>query len=356
MRFSIVYLSFFILVGHSVFAQSFTHVDPGEPEIKVYGSNYIKMKDGELVIHRHPDEVYAGTIQSNLFNPLKARSSTGIFIEFKTKSPKVIAKFKIAKGWEKSGVFSVFQNGEFIENKAFKYKPDGEIALELTSKHPGKEVLYRITFPLRTDIHFLGLDLVKGYDLIDFKKSTNGTYVAFGDSITHGTGQQTTPETYAYQLAEMLGYQLFNLAVGGGKTSQVMAEMIRDDFDQVDLITILIGFNDYNGEGIPVKTYKKRYEKVLETIRSKHPGTPIYCITLLSTKAVKSKKSGIPAEEFRKAVREIVAKRKKNGDNHIYLIEGDKLTTISDLNDQVHLNVSGARKFAKELYHIIKAH
>ncbi len=326
------------------------HIAPNNENIQIYGSNYIKTEGDEMIIHRHSDKVYAGTTKSNLFNPLKARSSSGIFIEFKTNSPKVIAKFKIAKGFQKAAVFSVFQNGKFEANKSFKYKENSEISLELTSTRPGEEVVYRITLPLRTDIHFLGLEVENGFDLIDLPEEDKRVYVAYGDSITHGTGQQTTPETYAFQLAEKLGYELFNLAVGGGKTSQVMAEMIRDDFAKIDMMTILVGFNDYNGQGVSVEEYTNRYSKVLQTIREKHPNTKTYCITLLTTKANISKTSQIPADDFRKAVREIVAKRQKGGDKNIFLIKGENLTTIEDLNDKVHLNIKGAANFAEVLY------
>ncbi len=345
-----VFALFIVLSVDLVQAQTSNSIQPNDSKIKVHGSNYIKMKDGELIIHRHSDKVYAGNTKSNLFNPLKARTSSGIFIEFKTKSPNIITKFKIAKGLQKAAVFSVFQNGKFVANKSFKYKQNSDIALELSSAHPGEEAVYRITFPLKTDIHFLGLEVENGFDIIDLNEEDKKVYVAFGDSITHGTGQQTTPETYAYQLAEKLGYELFNLAVGGGKTSQVMAEMIRNDFDKIDMMTILIGFNDYNGEGVLVEKYASRYSKVLQTIREKHPDTNIYCITLLSTKANISKTSQIPADDFRKAVREIVAKRQKEGDKNIFLIKGENLTTIEDLNGKVHLNAKGASNFANALY------
>ena len=326
-----------------------THIAANDPRIHIAGSNYVKYKDGELILHRHSDKIYQGTTQKNLFNPKKARSATGILLSFKTAAPKIKVLFKIAKGWHKNPIFSIIKNGQFIEDKSFKYADDQIVSFTIESKSGQKPAVYTIALPLRTDVHFLGLELSGNSDLIPFEKEQKPVYVAFGNSITHGTGQQTTPQTYAYQLSQKMGWELFNTAVGGAKTSKVMADMIADDFKKIDYMTILIGFNDYNGQGVDTLTFAKRYRSVLESIRSKHPDTKIFAITMTTTKSKNSKKSGIPVEDFRQVIRNVVKQRQNNGDKNIYLIEGKPLTSEADLNDNVHLNPSGARNFAEKL-------
>ena len=321
--------------------------------INHYGSQFVKYENGELILHRHSDKVYQGTTPKNLFNPLKARSGSGIKLEFRTASPHIKMRFKIAKGWHKNPVFSVFQNGKFQKNLSFTYGDDKIITLDLQSETPGKPVTYTLTYPLRTDVHFLGMILDGKHKLLKLNKKKQPVYVAFGNSITHGTGQQTTPQTYAYQLAEKMNWELFNLAVGGSKTSPVMAEMIRDDLGKIDYMTILTGFNDFNGEGIDTLTFAKRYHRVLSTIRQTHPLTKIFVINLTTTKFKYSKTSGIPIEYFRKVIKNIVTERQAQGDKNIFLIDGEKITTEADLNDRVHLSVEGAKKFADKLYHEI---
>lgn len=332
------------------------NIPADDKRILNYGSRFVKYQNGELILHRHSDKVYQGTTYGNLFNPLKARSGTGIKLEFKTASAYIKMRFKIAKGWLKNPVFSVFQNGKFQQNLSFTYGDNKIITLDIRSETPGKPVVYTITYPLRTDVHFLGLRLDGQHKLLKINKKKRPVYVAFGNSITHGTGQQTTPQTYAYQLAEKMNWELFNLAVGGGKTSPVMAEMIRDNFKKIDFMTILIGFNDYNGEGVDTLTFAKRYRQVISTIRQTHPLTKIYAITMTATKAEYSKKSGLPIEYFRQVIRHIIKERQEKGDQNIYLIEGEKLTSETDLNDKVHLSVKGAEKFAEKLYNRIKNH
>ena len=239
---------------------------------------------------------------------------------------------------------------DILVNNNFKFEAGKEISLNITSKHPGEEVVYKIALPLKRDVHFLGIEVENGFEIVSFPEEKKPIYVAYGDSITHGTGQAATPETYAYIIAEKFGFELFNLAVGGAKTSQVMAEMIRDDFKEINVMTVLIGFNDYNGQGIDLEAYKKRYNDVLATIRSKHKKTKIFCITMTATTATKSKKTGIAADEFRAVVKNIVAKIQASGDANIFLIEGEKITTEANLKDAVHFSVEGASDFAYELY------
>ena len=331
-----------------------TQVAWDNKNISIEGSNYITVKNDELIAHRHNQEVYENTTKENLFNPIKARTCSGITLNFKTKSPTVVVKFKIVEGSDKGAVFGVFQNDQFDKNERFKYIANEIVHINISSKTTTEAVSYTITYPLKTDVHFVGLELEENHTLEALNKEQKKTYVAFGDSITHGTGQKTTQETYSYILAEKLGYELFNTAVGGGKTSQVMAEMIRDDFKHIDMMTVLIGYNDYNGEGIDVKTFKERYKTVLNTIRETHKDTKIYCISLLTTKMNNSKKSNLPVTSFVDVIKEVVKELQDNGDKNIVLIEGSKLTTIEDLKDNVHLSIAGAKSLAEKLSNIIE--
>ncbi len=335
------------------FAQDNQIIEYNNANIVIEGSNYVTLENEELVAHRHSKHVYEGATKDNLFNPLKARTCAGITLNFKTKSPTVKVKFKIVEGLTQAAVFGVFQDDKFDKNERFKYIPNQIVEIDLKSKQSDEAVTYTITFPLKTDVHFLGLELEENQTLETLKNTTKKTYVAFGDSITHGTGQLTTQETYPFILAKNLSYELFNTAVGGSKTSQVMAEMIRDDFKKIDIMTVLIGYNDYNGEGVDVKTFKERYETILNTIRESHINTKIYCISLLTTKMNNSKTSQLPIEPFRNIIKDLVKKRQQNGDTNIILIEGENLTTIEDLKDNVHLNIEGAKLFAEKLSEII---
>ena len=321
--------------------------------IQIEGSNYVKKVASELILHRHSDEIYNKTTAINLFNPIKARTSSGILIKFKTKSPLLNVKFKMLEGNKEAPKFTVFQNNELDKTVSFKYQTKSEVSIPIESKHPNKEVEYKITFPIWTDVSFTGIELEKGNDLAKFSKKKKPIYLAYGNSITHGRGQLNTYQTYPYILAELLEHQFFNLGVGGGKVSQTAAEMIASDFKNIDIMTVLIGYNDLMSGKISPEIYMNRYNKFLTTVRKSHPKTKIFCITLTHTTKT-SNKEGITPELFRKVVRTIVNKRRSKGDKNIYLIEGDRITTEADLKDPVHLNIEGATNFAHKLYKEIK--
>lgn len=331
-----------------------TQVACDNKNISIEGSNYITVKNDELIAHRHNQEVYENTTKENLFNPIKARTCSGITLNFKTKSPTVVVKFKIVEGSDKGAVFGVFQNDEFDKNERFKYIANEIVHINISSKTTTEAISYTITYPLKTDVHFVGLELEENHTLEALNKEQKKIYVAFGDSVTHGTGQKTTQETYPFILAKKKGYELFNTAVGGSKTSQVMAEMIRDDFEHIDIMTVLIGFNDYNGEGVSVETLKNRYKNVLSTIRETHKDTKIYCIVSSATKMKLSKKSNLPIQPFITGIIEVIKERQQQGDTNIYIIEGHKFTTIEDLKDNVHLSIAGAKSLAEKLSNIIE--
>jgi peptidoglycan/xylan/chitin deacetylase (PgdA/CDA1 family)/lysophospholipase L1-like esterase len=328
----------------------FITINATDSRIKNTGSNYISSENGDLVLHRHNDAIYEKTNEENLFNSVKARTTAGVVLTFKTNSPKLNIKFRVIQGHNQKPNFAIFQNDNLHISTSFANVPGSEVLIPITSDHSGEVVTYKVTLPLWTDVHFSGLELENGYELTDFTVQDKPKIVGFGDSITHGRGQLDTYQTYLYLLGEKLGYELFNVAVGGGKTSQALADMIATDFSDIDIITILIGYNDLNGNAITAATYNTRYKGVVTALRAAHPNTKIYCITMTYTTTTNSNSTGIPAEDFRNVVREILADKQNAGDSNLFLIEGDDITDEDDLADPVHLNIEGASNFAESLF------
>lgn len=326
-----------------------------DTNIIVYGSNYSRVENGQLLMHRHSQSAYAGTNFTNLFDPVKARTGSGIVFSFQTASPRVNLHLKIRNGNSSGSSMAVYQNVTITDTLTFGYEADKEFLAELTSVTPGEETTYKVTLPIWTDVSLLGIELEKGYSLSPVAKESKPVYLAYGNSITHGRGQDIAVETYPYLLAEKLDWELYNTAVGGGKVSQVAAEMIRDDFQHIDYMTILIGYNDYNGQGVDTTEYRRRYTSFIETVREKHPATKIFCITLTTTTTLESAKTGIPVEDFRTVAINVVKEKQYTGDTNIFIIHGDKLTTEADLNDPVHLNIQGASNFADSLFNQISS-
>lgn len=330
-----------------------TKIKPNDPDITIEGSHYTTFSDTLVDFQRHSDSLLQESAFKNKFSPLRAKTATGVSLTFSTDAPTVTAQFCMLPGENRTGSFAVFVDGKIIQTELFSPSKDSIITFDIVKPNTTEATEYTITMPNWGNVGFTGLTLPESFELLPIVKTTKPLYISYGNSITHGTGQSGTHETYPYQLAQKRNWQLKNVAVGGARTSLALAEMIRDDFDSIDFITILIGFNDYNGEGIDTTEYRNRYESILAAIREKHTKTKIFCITPTFTTVKNSEKTGIPLEEFRAIVRSVVTKHQAKSDTLIYLISGEELTTEEDLSDVVHLNVTGATALANGLSHCI---
>lgn len=328
---------------------SAVEIKPNDPNIIIEGSHYTKESDTLVDFQRHSDSLLQENAFKNKFSPLRAKTATGVSLTFSTEAPTITTQFRMLPGENRFGSFAVFADGEILQTEPFNPTKDSVITFEIVKPSTTEAVEYTITMPNWGNVGFAGLTLPESYNLLAIEEMGKPLYVAYGNSITHGTGQSGTHETYPFQLAQERNWKLKNVAVGGAKTSLALAEMIRDDFDTIDFITILIGFNDYNGEGIDTSEYRNRYESVLTAIREKHKETKLFCITPTYTTVDNSVKTGIPMKDFRSVVRSVVTTLQTGGDTLLYLIAGEELTTEEDLSDAVHLNVTGAASLANRL-------
>jgi lysophospholipase L1-like esterase len=350
----IVNIFFFLTISNLVsFGQPLKSIAPNDSRIHLSGTKYSKISEEMIEFRRHSDSVLALPITESLFNAEKAKTTSGIVISFISESPEIVLHFRKLPGTQRTGSFGIKQNGEFTGSFKLRYNADTLIAFTVEAVDTG-ETLFEISLPTWNNLAFTGLEIEEGTTLKNFTPESKKIYVAYGNSITHGVGQYGTHETYAYKVAEHFNWELYNVAVGGAKTSSAIAAMLRDDFPEIDYMTILIGFNDYNGEGVDTAKYKKRYSEVLNFIRSKHHYTKIFCIAQTYTKQDTSVRTGIPIEDFRKVVYNIVKSRQSRGDKNIYLIEGNRITDESNLKDIVHFSVEGAAAFADSLISVME--
>ncbi len=328
---------------------------PNDSKIKINGAKFSKYSDEMVDLQRHSDYLLSLPKGESLLNPEKAKTTSGIIISFLTNSSKIKTSFKMLSGEQRKGLFAIYADGNLISTKTMLAGGDSLINIDINSPNPGSEIKYDLTLPTWNNLAFTGLEIDAMADLLRINEAEKPLYVAYGNSITHGTGQNGTNETYAFKVAEKFGWELYNAAVGGGKTSKALADMIRDNFDNIDYITILIGYNDYNSSGIDTVEYKSRYNAVLNSIRETHPATAIFCITQTYTRQDTSKTTGLPIDDFRTALANLVRGRQKQGDDNLYLIRGEAITSAANLKDPavskdpVHFSIEGAVLFADSL-------
>jgi len=332
-------------------------VPPDDPNIHFRGAKFFQtLEDGGLECNRFPVEVLKNEFTPRRPKPDeawggKARTTTGVKMIFKTDSKQVVLHFEIPEKFMNRGAnWLVLQNGRNGENFDFQRK-DREMDLEITSKTPGKPVVYTVVYPSWANPVFRGMELDKGKKPLPYSPPKKPLYVAYGDSVSHGTGQKSAAYlTWPYKLAEMLDYDYYSLAVGGAKIGLPVVECFQY-FDHVDLITFYLGINDAASK--TVEEYEKDYGDALGVIRKYHPQAKIFCITLHTIPEDKmGRYTKIPLIQYRQPVVDVVAARQKAGDKNLFLVDGTQLVGLEDAMNpgNVHLSIDGADKWAKKIY------
>lgn len=334
-------------------------VDIMSSKLVVKGANYIDKSGEHLQWSRFSEEVLSLPSTQSMFNADKARTNSGVRLCFRTSSDKVRLTFMPQPGDNRGASFAVNQNGQQTQTIDYNSKESIQPMLfEIENQHPGKITDFEVVMPSWANVALSTMELWGDQVLEELVDARQPVYLAIGNSITHGVGQGSASYlTYPYLVAKSLGYDYYNLAVGGAKVSQPIAEM-SSELPKADVISILIGYNDLIFNGKSVEQYIAAYSTFLATIRKNHPLADIYCITLTYTTSEQSEKTGITPDDYRTALRNFIYHEQSKGDKRLFLIEGDKITSVKNLRadnpqDKVHFSIDGAELFAKELVKII---
>ncbi len=326
-----------------------TAIAPDDPAIAINGV-FFPARAHEVVTFSRFDPATLASPDIH-FDTARAQPATGAVLRFTTASAHIGVRFRAQPGENRGSEFGVFRDGALVQEPHFaKDKADLSFAIVAPDDHPAT---YEIALPSWASVGFLGLQLDAGARLLPNPDRPRKTYVAIGDSITHGTGQGSAAyKTYPFLAARALNWELFNLAVGGGKTSPALGAMLAGK--RVDVVTILIGYNDWNTHA-DAAVYAADYAKLLNQLRRTQPDAAIFCITPTRTKNTVSRtKQATSLEAFRTVVRDAVRERTAADDHKIFLIEGTSLTDEADFRDTVHLNDEGAQRVAAALASAIR--
>ncbi len=323
------------------------------PNIKVTGVRYVRKYPTHIELDRFKEECYAkDSLEKLSFSTVNARTTTGAQLVINTESPKVTLSWGLEPEYAGQRLnFGLYLNkkptGQIFEKKRADLKQEFTFSFE-TGATKGKPVICEVIYPSHANPFLVGLKLEPGYELLPVPERNKKVFLALGDSITHGTGQTSTDKTWAFLLSKKNHLELFNMAVGGGQLAGnlLTAEQL-GDWKKLDLITILVGANDY-GSGKSPGFYYEHYKKMISTIRKTHPDTKIVCIApTFSNGTEPHKKSGATRDQFRNKVAQIVAEAKESGDKNIYLVRGQDLTGPE--TGSLHFTDDGASIFADRL-------
>jgi len=103
-------------------------------------------------------------------------------------------------------------------------------------------------------------------------------WVHHGSSISHGSNAATPTGTWSAVAARLGGVDLRNLGLGGSAlVDPATARVIRDA--PADLISVKLGINVVNLDGMRRRTFEAAVHGFLDTIRDGHPDTPLVLVT-----------------------------------------------------------------------------
>ena len=345
------YILSILLVFCTIVTFAETKIAPDNKKIIIEGAMHLSCADGKMTIDRFSKDLWSREDLNN-FVQKKAATQSGVRVIFKTDSRTVRPLFTDREDADRRKVtnfYGVFKNGNFI----------GDISAEelvLVSEEGITE--WEIVLPIYYGVDFCGLMIDDGAKMYKVERPVRPVYVAIGDSITHGAGQERCGSngSYAFTLASTNGYNLYNLAVGGSQISPAIAGELADI--EADIITVLWGYNDWNGLKGDLKEISRRYTALISELRRVQPEARIYCImptVCTNESGTEGKRNpGRPLEDVRNAERDIVRAAIENGDKNLFIIEGRELSSVDELKGAVHFNNIGAEHFGKALAEYVK--
>ncbi len=255
----------------------------------VLGAAYTEETDGKISFHRFTkeQEAYYLKTQSDFYE--KTFATAGIRLYFKTNSKSLkLAGEIVFKSSRKYYSADVFVNGKMVDS-INKYEglhienpyhimalPAGSFSKE-TDLGEGDKVV-EIYLPWSASLSLSELSLDDGAYFTPLKK--NRSLLAFGDSITHGYDSLYTSAGYVQKLADRIGAELYNKAIGGEVFCPDLAKL-KDEFTP-DLITVAYGTNDFSHK--TKQEFRENCKNFYENLRKLYPETPIFAITPIPRK------------------------------------------------------------------------
>ena len=250
------------------------------------GVTYADLNDeGRIVLHRFSkaeEEIYE-QIKPNFYS--KVFCTSGVKLAFKTDS----RTFSM-KGFTKGGTTRNYMSVEAYKNGAFvdSFNNYGHLEIprlystlacpigefELSFDLGEGEGLVEIYLPWSVQLEITSVSIDDGASLEPVKRDK--LLLAYGDSITQGYDALVSYNRYSARLAEALGADEHNKAIGG----EIFFPKLGDAADtslKPDYITVAYGTNDWNGRQ-DTELFKVHVKEFFGAIRKAYPGVPMFAL------------------------------------------------------------------------------
>jgi lysophospholipase L1-like esterase len=345
MRYGI--LSVPILIAASLAAQppspALRWIEPTATDLEVNGLPWFKENHGELL--RLPR-----SLEKAVRPPVwgLAQSPSGGRIRFRTGSTTIALRLEYPSppdmlnmhAFGQTGV-DLYLDGVYIGSAtADKNAAPGKVYEKtLVTAATSQEREVTLYLPLYKPVKVLGIGVDANAKLARPKPFALPRPVVFyGTSITQGGCATRSGLSYQAMLGRALNLDFVNLGFSGnGRGEPEMARAVAE----IDAAAYVLDFSQNNRT---VDSLEKVYAPFLQTLRAKHPDTPILAVTPIYSSREALATEPAELEKMRRHIRQVVARAIAAGDRNLQLVEGTDLLGPAQgdgLVDGVHPNDLG---------------
>ncbi|TRX71780.1 SGNH/GDSL hydrolase family protein [Carboxylicivirga sp. M1479] len=322
-------------------------ITPDDANIQYQGALFKNINNSSAELYRFTQDYIAGETYTKLdqfYGPHQAKGSrtqSGISIEFTTNSAFVFMHFETLEHSLENGIrFTVFKNDEiYMDNIS-------SLDFIITNE---QETLadYKVYLPSLHGVKFIGMDIDETSSLSLLDEDTRPTYMAIGNSITHGVGQDNASHlTYPVLVGQQLDYKVYNLGISGSRINEEVFRNLAGIEGGPDLLTVLWGYNNLKDD-IALATQLEEYQRLMTQILINYPDTEVYAImqSYTSTVSMNHENNSNSVADLRSLMQNIIVDLQSQYSN-LKLIDAWDYTDAEGLNDAVHLNTNGAQTLA----------
>jgi len=221
-------------------------------------------------LHRFTTEQEKLYESINAENFARSFATAGVVLEFDTDSARLSLAVRCFKGSSRHWfVHSVFVDGRRIGELRGKYAETETVEAEGSWELGSGMKRVKIFFPWSAGSYVRALELDDGAAFAPVKPEK--TVLIYGDSITHGYDASKPENSYASIMAEYLGANCINKAIGGATFRPEVAQL-KDDL-QPSLITVAYGTNDWSG--VNNEKLEANATAFYSALREHYPDAPI---------------------------------------------------------------------------------
>lgn len=363
-------------------------VDLNPSAIRFAGIAEIEPTDSGVVLHRMPG--WARVQHNDLSLALLETMPAGGRLEFDTTATFLeveshLTHIQIGDAARRPAVFDLVVDGELVGSRdtfegtlisvdprtgAIGFTPgvDATVTFSLPSGH--KHVALWLPHATAVRLRRLSADAA----VTAPSRTATLRWTHYGSSISHCMEADRPTGTWPAVAARLADADLQSFAFAGQcHLDPFAARMIAAQ--PADAISLKIGINIVNADSMRERTFVPALHGFLDTIRDRHPDTPIAVVTPITCPVAEAHPGptttvdgtcrvhprpaelaagALTLERIRHLEREIVESRRRD-DPHLHLVEGPELfgpDDVHDLPDGLHPNAAGYQRMGERFHRI----